>query len=463
MAAIWARSDTFAHGYLVAPTAVWLVWQNRYAYRGLALRASYWALFGLLVFGALWMAASLIQALVVQQLAVVGLLIVAIWLVIGAQALKQLAFPVGFLLLMVPVGEDLVPPLMEFTARFVVTVLRWLGITVYQEGLHFSLATGHWSVIEACSGIRYLIASITLGAVFAYLNYQSTRKRLLFLLAATLLPIVANGLRALLIVLLGHFSAMKLATGVDHIVYGWLFFGLVIWALFAVGGRWRDSPPQMLVKNLPMLADAQAPSWSLMLLALLCIAIWPLGSQLLLSQQRQVWSQAATVQGLSEPWHTVLEPGWGWRPRFRDVHTEQLDYWQNQNALVAVYVADFANDTGPGELINSQHTILLETDHRWRVVEERRRLLLINIQIEETLISDPQHQILVWRWYRIGSKQIASSYQGKWLQLLKRLRGDASSESMILLFTELPDHHDRQGAEALLKQTAQTCCVMQDR
>ncbi len=47
---------------------------------------------------------------------------------------------------------------------------------------------------------------------------------------------LANTLRAYIIVMLGHFSDMKVATGADHLIYGWVFFGLVMFLLFWIGG-----------------------------------------------------------------------------------------------------------------------------------------------------------------------------------------------------------------------------------
>ena len=95
-------------------------------------------------------------------------------------------------------------------------------------------------MVEACSGIRYLIASMTLGTLYAYLNYDSTQRRLLFIALSAIVPIVANGLRAFLIVMIGHHSDMKLATGVDHLVYGWLFFGVVMFFLFSLGALFSE-------------------------------------------------------------------------------------------------------------------------------------------------------------------------------------------------------------------------------
>ena len=96
--------------------------------------------------------------------------------------------------------------------------LRATGIPVFREGLHFVIPSGSWSVVEACSGVRYLIASLMVGTLFAYLNYVCTtgapglRRRL------GLVPIVANWLRAYIIVMLSHLSGNKFRAGVDHLI-----------------------------------------------------------------------------------------------------------------------------------------------------------------------------------------------------------------------------------------------------
>ena len=111
---------------------------------------------------------------------------------------------------------------------------------VYREANHFVIPSGAWSVVEACSGIRYIIASVMIGTIYAALAYRSTRRRALFMAAAILTPIVANWLRAYMIVMLGHLSNNQIAVGVDHLIYGWVFFGLVMLLLFWVGSFWQE-------------------------------------------------------------------------------------------------------------------------------------------------------------------------------------------------------------------------------
>ncbi len=164
-----------------------------------------------------------------------------------------------------PIGEALIPPLMDWTADFTVAALKLSGIPVYREGTFFTIPSGNWSVVEGCSGLRYLIASITVGALYAYLSYRKLWKRVLFVALSVIVPIIANGLRAYMIVMIAHLSDMKLALGVDHLIYGWVFFGVVMLLLFWVGSYWRDDAEPDVAPLTPRCASARRraapPAW----------------------------------------------------------------------------------------------------------------------------------------------------------------------------------------------------------
>jgi exosortase/archaeosortase family protein len=171
---------------------------------------------------------------------------------------RALMFPLLFLYFAVPIGEFALPTLMEWTADFTVAALRLTGIPVYREGLQFVIPSGNWSVVEGCSGVRYMMASVMVGSLFAYLNYQSMRKRLLFLGVSILVPLIANWLRAYMIVMLGHLSNNRIATGVDHLVYGWVFFGVVITVMFMIGSRWAEPDRERVTAG-----TSQSSAWAM--------------------------------------------------------------------------------------------------------------------------------------------------------------------------------------------------------
>ncbi|KAB8061124.1 exosortase A, partial [Janthinobacterium sp. FT14W] len=253
MLELWSRSQTFAHGFLIVPISCWLAWRQRARLAALAPQPAWQGLLLLATLGLGWLLADAANVPVVKQYAATAMLPACVLAILGWPAVRLLAFPLAYLFLAVPFGEVFLEPLIDFTAAFTVTALQWTGVPVFRDGSNFSLPTGNWSVVEACSGLRYLIAALALGALYAHVNVHSTGRRLAVMAAALVVPIVANGVRAYLIVMLGHLSNMRLAVGVDHLIYGWLFFGVVALLLFWLAARWRELPPARAALSLSTL------------------------------------------------------------------------------------------------------------------------------------------------------------------------------------------------------------------
>ena len=93
---------------------------------------------------------------------------------------------------------------------------------------------------EACAGLRFLIASIAFGCLYALMMYRGPVRRGVFILVSVIVPIIANGLRGLGIVYLGYLLGSAQAAAADHIIYGWIFFSVVILVLIALGLPFRQ-------------------------------------------------------------------------------------------------------------------------------------------------------------------------------------------------------------------------------
>ncbi len=180
MVSIWIESETFTHAFLVPPISLWLIWRIRKDLAAMVPAPCPWVLLGLLLAGFAWLLGELATVGVVSQFALMTMIVLAVPAVLGFSVARRMAFPLAFLYFAVPFGEFMLPKFMEWTANFTVFGLRLSGIPVYREGLHFVIPSGNWSVVEACSGVRYLIASLTVGTLFAYLNYRSLKRRLIF-------------------------------------------------------------------------------------------------------------------------------------------------------------------------------------------------------------------------------------------------------------------------------------------
>ena len=140
---IWERSETYAHGFIILPISLWLVWRDRARLAAVPVAGDLRALLVIVPLALGWLAARLGGVLVVEQYAFVALWIAVVWLVMGFKMLRAAMFPLGYLLLMVPNGEALIQPLVNFTADFTVGAVRLAGIPVYREGAFFKIGRAH--------------------------------------------------------------------------------------------------------------------------------------------------------------------------------------------------------------------------------------------------------------------------------------------------------------------------------
>ena len=263
----------------------------------------------------------------------------------------------------VPISEALIPPLMDFTADFAVKMLQISGVPVYREGTLFSLSSSHWSVEQACSGIRYLIASSTLGVLYAYLTYRSMVRRVVFVGFAILLPIIANGLRAYMIVMIAHLSDMKLALGVDHLIYGWVFFGVVIMIMFLIGSVWRQ-PQEGMPQARTAAKDAVSPRNNpgtgrrfagAGLASLLAAAIWPAISSEITPRQTGNSQVDLQVPAGIGGWSREADWMWMWWPRVRRTDGEFYKFYGKGGHVVSLYVGQARSQRRDVELTNAEN------------------------------------------------------------------------------------------------------------
>ncbi len=445
MERIWARSDTFAHAFLVAPISLWLIWEKRHVLALQAPQPTLWLALPLagLAFG--WLLGEMAAVNAVTQLAFTCMLILAVPLVIGLPAARLIAFPLGFLLFAVPIGEFVMPTLMDWTATFTIMALRASGIPVYAEGRHFVIPSGSWSVVEACSGVRYLLASLTVGTLFAYLNYRSTKRRLLFVGVSILVPIVANWLRAYMIVMLGHLSGGKIATGVDHLIYGWVFFGIVIMIMFAIGMKWREDLTVAGDRQLPKRAGGPAAGAARQSVACLLFAVivaaphaalWALESSAPLPPPK-LDARALARAG----WNVAPEPLADWKPAFTNPSAEIIASLADGDRHVGVYIAYYRQQDYERKLVSSENVLVRSTDKDWIEVGRSTRSITLDGQVV-TVRSGRLHttggaekkHLLAWHWYWINGRVTASDYLGKAFLALSKLTGQGDDSAAVVLY-----------------------------
>jgi exosortase A len=224
----WATDDNYSHGFLIAPIALYFAWERR----GRLMAASPApSVLGLLMIAgslALLVAGTLGAELFVTRISLIGALAGTVLFVLGSGHLRALAFPLGFLLLMVPLPailfNQIAFPLQLLASRVGEVALSSLDIPVLREGNVIVLSTTSLEVAEACSGIRSLISLLTLGIVFGYFVDPRPMVRTAIALATVPVAILANGLRVAGTGVAAHHYGAGVADGFFHTFSGWLVF-----------------------------------------------------------------------------------------------------------------------------------------------------------------------------------------------------------------------------------------------
>ncbi len=458
MAEVWERSETFAHGYLIFPISLWLIWRRRDVLADITPRADGRGLLALGVAAAGWLLADAGSVNVVAQYAFIAMLIAAVWAVLGWAVVWALFFPLMFLFFAVPVGEFLIQPLMGVTADFTVAMLQLTGIPVYREGMFFSIPSGDWSVVEGCSGLRYLIASVTLGVLYAYLTYRSWQRRVLFSVAALIVPVFANSGRAYMIVMIAHLSDMKLALGVDHYIYGWAFFGFVMLLLFWIGSFWREDDQPEPVAPARTLRSSGAPRLGVgtaAALAVLLIALGPAYAWWLLSRPLPAMpALAATASGGWQP-ATAFTP---WVPHWVGADRQLRESFVRDGQAVLLEINYYAAQRQDAELVNSQNFMIKQKDTHWSNVGETLTTAEIAGQphpVRQAKMRGADGQrLLVWQWNVVNGRPTVNDQLAKLVLAFDRVRGARDDGASVLIATPYDDAESIDAARATLARFA---------
>jgi EpsI family protein len=284
--------------------------------------------------------------------------------------------------------------------------------------------------------------------LFAYLNYTSLKRRTLFVLASIIVPLVANWLRAYMIVMIGHLSDNRLATGVDHLVYGWVFFGLVIFVLFWGGSWWGEGE-----QPLPVVAEGAStalPSAQVIrralpgLLAVFCIAaLWqPLERWLENVPMASEYRFDALPAGLGG-WVLSGEQGVAsWMPLYVGERARALATYRKGDAEVSLFLAYYARQTPGHELIQWDNRLVTSKDKTWAQVEVRRQTVFPDLNVQRTLLSGSAGKLVVWSWYWLGDRETLDERRAKLELAADRLARRADDSAVIVLWAKADENSE---------------------
>jgi exosortase A len=435
LATIYWTNTTFGHCLFIAPVIGWLVWQRR-AELALVPPQGWWP--GLAIVGAggfAWLLGDASSVALFRHAGLVLMLQGAVVTVFGPNVARALLFPLAYMAFLVPFGDFLEAPLQDITIAMAMPLLHLFDVPATVDGVLITTPNGFFEVAEACSGAKFVIAMIAYGVLVANVCYVDWRRRAAFMAMALAVPILANGIRTFGTIYVAWWTSVEQATGLDHIVYGWVFFGLVMAVVLAIGWRWFDRDPDAAWFDPTRLQAPVGRRVDVPIAALLVLTV----ASLFLGWSSLIAARAAPLPAKVElpqvrGWERVgLSTRAPWSPNYPGAdHFLIGRYADGQGRAVDLAVAVYGSQHEGKELVGFGIGAIREND-RWIRVED-----MAPVQRGKTvrMVGPGRVDRETVTWYRVGTTLTGSDRRVKIETLKTKLTGGSQAGVAVLLSSE---------------------------
>ena len=232
----WIRSDDYAHGLLIPPVALYLVWRIHPEVANLQISPSWTGGWLFFLFSLAYVMARFAENATLSALLMVLVFGSLILFLAGRQVMEMLLFPVFLLFFMIPVPEQLYAavtvPLQLFVSKISVGFAQWLDIPIFRNGNVIQMSSRTLEVVQACSGLRSLMSLVTLSLIMGYFLLDRNSLRVLLMALAVPVAVLVNCFRVLLAILALHFFQYDLTDDSVHTLFGALIFIVALGMLY---------------------------------------------------------------------------------------------------------------------------------------------------------------------------------------------------------------------------------------
>jgi len=441
LAGLWSewKDGSYSHGYIVILLSAYIIYNSRAALARISACPNFYALGLVALFVCVWTVAGLVNIQLVQAMTLLPLILSIILAVAGWPVLRKLLLPVLFIGLAIPVWSPLLPVLQHITAEGAYWFSRLAGIPALLEDFTIYLPAGRLSIADACSGLHYLLAGVSLGVFYAWLNYREIHHRLLVVALAVAASILANVLRVFIITWFAYKAGMQHPYVQDHLALGWYLFGALVFILLVldllvgktVSGEESISSVALDVPcRYPVI-----PRVTAYILAALLIMSGPAASSWMSGRIQYRDVQALELPAGKHGWQGPFLTGDSWRPDYRGAVSQTAGY-RRDGRVVYIYVGFYPRQEQGSELVNGLNRIAYP--ETWQAGSERIQMDgaggagFIEVEIE----SPYANKRLVWYRHRVAGRNTINKLEAKFLEMAGMLKG-ISGASVIAAATEV--------------------------
>jgi exosortase D (VPLPA-CTERM-specific) len=233
---LWLQDGDYSYAFAIPFITGYLIWKSKPVLNTIRIRPNwlggifFFILLIISMYGILGSSPSAVRP--AMPLILLGIILFCY----GTEVFRVLAFPLTLLIFMIPLPTvfqtRIGVPLQTVSTGVGEFILRLLGVSVFVEGNIIDLGIIQLQVVEACSGLRYILALLALGVVFVYFFERIRWKQIVLVLSTIPTAILSNALRIAITGYLAQNYSLRFAEGFFHGFSGWLIFIFALFIMF---------------------------------------------------------------------------------------------------------------------------------------------------------------------------------------------------------------------------------------
>lgn len=223
------QGSNYSHGFWVPIVIAYFLWDKRPSLSAVPKRMEPRGLWYIAAAMALHLAGLVLDVHVLSGLSLFPLFWGLALYYFGPHVLREAFYPSLFMIFMIPlplIQAVLSIKLQTLSAIAASLVLSLMGFPVAREGTMMMLPTFQLFVEAPCSGLNTIFSLIFVGSVVAYLARGSFWRKVVLLVSAVPIAVLANIFRIVAIGLLGEYYGEEVAMGVFHNFSGVIMYSI---------------------------------------------------------------------------------------------------------------------------------------------------------------------------------------------------------------------------------------------
>jgi exosortase A len=426
LALLWnGHNGDYSHGFLILIITAYLL------IRQLSKRSAFTGdinYFFLLILAALSFVWSLTQQANIQigfQLLLPGIILLSFMSLFGLKRSKIFIFPSLYLIFAMPVWGGLNVPLQNMAVFVNTHLLGLINIPAFIEGFYVTIPAGTFEVAGGCSGIRYLMVSLSLFSLYAFDNYNRWSNRIILIVVAIIVATATNWIRIFIIIVAGQATNMESSLVKDHDFFGWIVFSVALIPLFMFARKLPEwlSDEKPIGKSSEVKLFRQKYSIKTYLLLSVATFLIPIVFALQSTELNSV-----KLLPLKEEFKgaSIYDAKKIIKPDFKGADLTFNETFMFEESILQVFIASYANQTQGRELIHWENENFI---NKWRVLSQKP---VGGFSFLEVKIETRNEIVLIAKRYNIGDISTTNKRYAKLYEILKPIMKNKASSAVFI-------------------------------